>query len=103
MKYRRDIYDLVFVGKSLKNIYKLNVFDYVLFRSWTKPLNNVNHLTLDVPFRTDRGTSLKILCFVQICRLWNELPLSTRESNILSIFRKNLIVFYYNNFNVNFL
>ena len=103
MKYRRDINDLVFVGKSLKNIYKLNVFDYVLFRSCTKPLKNVDHLTLDVPFRTDRRTSLRILFFVQICRLWNELPLSTRESNILPIFHKNLVAFYNDNFNVNFL
>ena len=52
-----------------------------------KPLRNVDHLTLDVPF----------------CRLWNNLPLSIRESNTLSIFRKNLMALYYDKFNVNFL
>ena len=32
----------------------LNIFDYASFRSCTKPLRNVDHLTLDVPFsRTD--------------------------------------------------
>ena len=54
LKYRGEINDLVFFFKCLKNIYKLNIFDYVSFRSCTKPLRNVDHLTLDVPFsRTD--------------------------------------------------
>ena len=39
-----------FLFKCLKNIYKLNIFDYVSFRSCTRPLRNVDHLTLDVPF-----------------------------------------------------
>ena len=79
-----------FPFKCLKNVYKLNVFDYVLFRSCTKPLRNVDNLTLDAPFsRTD----------VRICRLWNELPLSIRESNTVSIFLKNLMAFYYDKFN----
>ena len=51
-------------------------------------LRNVDHLTLDVSFsRTD---VFKNSFFVLICRLWNELTLSIRESNTLSIFRKNL-------------
>ena len=41
--------------------------------------------------------------FVRICRLWNELPLSIRESNTLSIFRKNLMAFYHDKFNIEFL
>ena len=51
LKYRREIKDLVFFFKCLKNIYKINVFDDVPFRSCTKPLRNVDHLTFDVPFR----------------------------------------------------
>ncbi|KAK2551658.1 hypothetical protein P5673_027439, partial [Acropora cervicornis] len=52
-----------------KNICKLNILDYVSFRSCTKPLRNVDHLTLDVPFsRTD---VFKNSFFVRICHLWN--------------------------------
>ena len=84
LKYCREINDLVFFFKCLKNICKLNIFDYVSFRFCTKPLKNVHYLTLDVPFsRTDVS---KNSFFVQICHLWNDLPLSIRESNTLSIF-----------------
>ena len=70
------------------------------FRTCTKPLRNVDHLALDVPFsRTD---VFKNSFFVRICHLWNDLPLGIRESNTLSIFRKNLIAFYYDKFNVDF-
>ena len=100
LKYRREINHLVFFFKCLKNICKLNILDYVSFRSCTKPLRNVDHLTLDVPFsRTD---VFKNSFFVRICHLWNDLPLGTRESNSLSIFRKNLIAFYYDKFHVDF-
>ena len=86
--------------KCLKNVCKLNILDYISFRSCTKPLRNVDHLTLDVPFsRTD---VFKNSFFVRICHLWNDLPLGIRESNTLSIFRKNLIAFYYDKFNVDF-
>ena len=69
----------------LKNVCKLNILDYVSFRSCSKPLRNVDHLTLDVPFsRTD---VFKNSFFVRICHLWNDLPLGIRESNTLSIFR----------------
>ena len=92
LKYRREINDLVFFFKCLENIYKLNLFDYVSFRYCTKPLRNIDHLTLNVPFsRTD---VFKNSSFFRICRLRNELPLSIRESNTLWIFRKNLIVFF---------
>ena len=47
--------------------------------------------------------ALRILFLFRICRLWNELPLSIRESNTLSIFRKNLMAFYHDKFNVEFL
>ena len=61
-------------------------------------LRNVDYLTLDVSF--SRTNVFKNSFFVLICRLWNELTLSIRESNTLSIFRKNLMVFYYDKFNV---
>ena len=65
-----------------------------------KPLRNVDHLTLDVAFgRTD---VFKNSFFVRICRLWNNLPLSIKQSNTMSIFRKNLMALYYDKFNVNF-
>ena len=100
LQYRREINDLVFFFKCFKNIYKLNIFNYVSFRSCIKPLRNVDHLTLDVPFsRTD---VFKNSFFIRICRLWNELPLSIRESTSLSIFRNNLLAFYYDKFNVDF-
>ena len=76
-------------------------YDYVTFRPCTKPLRNVDHVTFDVPFsRTD---VFKNSFFVRIRRLWNELLLSITESNTLSIFAKNLMAFYYDKFNVNFL
>ena len=72
LEYRREINDLVFFFKCLKNVCKLNILDYVSFRSCTKPLRNVDHLTLDVPFsRTD---VFKNSFFVRICHLWNDLP-----------------------------
>ena len=87
--------------KFFKNICKLNIIDYASFRSCTIPLRNLDHLTLDVPLsRTD---VLKNSFFVRICHLWNDLPLGIRESNTLSIFRKNLVAFYYDKFNVNVL
>ena len=80
-------------------IYTLNVFDHVSFCSCTKLLRNVDHLTLDVPFsRTD---IFKNSFFVRICCLWNNLPLSPKESNTLPIFRKNF-AFYYDKINVDF-
>ena len=98
LKYRREINDLVFFFKYLENIYKLNLFDYVSFRCCTKPLRKIDHLTLNVPFsRTD---FFKNSFSVRICRLWNEFPLSIRRSNTLSNFCKNLMVFYYDKFNV---
>ena len=101
LKYRREINDLVFFCVLRTYIkHNLNIFDYVLFRSCTKPLRTVDHLTLDVPF--SRTEVFKNSFFVRICRLWNALPLSIRESNTSSIFRKNLTAFYYDKFNVNF-
>ena len=71
---------------------------------WNKALMwaawNVDHLTLDVSFSST--DIFKNSFFVRICRLWNELPLSIRESNTLSIFRKNLMAFYHDKFNVDF-
>ena len=93
LQYRREINDLVFFFKCFKNIYKLNIFNYVSFRSCSKPLRNVDPLTLDV---------FKNSFFFRICSLWNELPLSIRESTSLSILRKNLLAFYYDKFNVDF-
>ena len=100
LQYRREINDLFYFFKCFKNIYKLNIFNYVSFRSCIKLLRNVDHLTLDVPLsRTD---VFKNSFFVQICRLWNELPLSRRESNTLSIFHKNLMASYHDKFKVDF-
>ena len=82
------------------NICKLNIFDCVSFRSCNKPLRNIDQLTLDIPFsRTD---VFKHSFFVRICHLWNELPLSIRESNTLLAFRKKLMAFCYDKFYVTF-
>ena len=96
-----EINDLIYFFKCFKKIYKLNIFDYVSFRSCIKLLRNIDYLTLDVPFR--RTDVSKNSFFVWICRLWNELPLSIRESNTLSIFCKNLVAFYLDKFNSDFL
>ena len=101
LEYRREINDLVFFFECLENICKLIILDYVSFRSSTKLLRNVENLKLDVPF--SRSDVFKNKFFVQICHLWNNLPLNIRESNTLLIFCKNLIAFYYDKFNVDFL
>ena len=76
----------------LRLLFKLTILENASFRSWIKLLRNTDHLTLDVPFsKTD---VFKNSFCVQICRLWNELLLSIRESNTLSIFCKNLMAFY---------
>ena len=93
-QYRREINDLVLY------INKLNILDYVSFGSCINPMRNADHSTLDVPFsRTD---VFKKSFFVRISRLWNELPLSIRQSNTLSVVRKNLTAFCYDKFNVDF-
>ena len=73
--------------------------------SWSRALMwaawNVDHLTLDVSF--SRNDIFKNSLFVRICHLWNTLSLSIRESNTLLIFRKNLMAFYHDKFNVDFL
>ena len=84
----------------MNTVCKLNIFDYISFRSCSKPLRNVDHLTLDVPF--SRIDVVKNSFFVRICRLLNELPLILRESNTLSIFLKNLMAFYCDKFYVDF-
>ena len=43
LQYRGEINDLVFFFKCFKNIEKLNIFDYVSFRSCIKPLRNVDN------------------------------------------------------------
>ena len=84
----------------MNTVCKLNIFDYISFRSCSKPLRNVDHLTLDVPFN---GIDVvKNSFFVRICRLLNELPLIIRESNTLSTFLKNLMAFYCDKFHVDF-
>ena len=79
----------------------LNIMDYVSFRTCIKPLRNVDHLTLDVPFSWTE--TFENSFFIRICRLWNDLPLKIRDLSSLSIFRRNLISFYDNMFNTNFL
>ena len=62
LQYRREIHDLVFFFERFKNMYNLDILDFVSFRSCNKPLRNVNYLTLDVPFsRTE--TFLKEFIF----------------------------------------
>ena len=38
LQYRREIYDLVFFFKCFKNMYYLDILDFVSFRSCNKPL-----------------------------------------------------------------
>lgn len=100
LHYRRQINDLVFFFKCFKNVNKLNVLDYVSFRTCIKPLRNVDHLMLDVPF--SRTEAFKNSFFIRICHLWNALPISIRELDTLSIFRKKLIAFYYDKFRIEY-
>ena len=92
---------MIYFFQCLMNtVCKLNIFDYISFRSCSKPLRNVDHLTLDVPFN---GIDVvKNSFFVRICRLLNELPLIIRESNTLSTFLKTLMAFYCDKFHVDF-
>ena len=39
------------------NMCNLNIMDYLSFRTCLKPLRNVDHLTLDVPFRVHFSTT----------------------------------------------
>lgn len=101
LQYRREINDIIFFFKCFRNICLVDIFDYVSFRSCGKPLRNVDHLTLKIPF--SRTESFKNSYFVRICRLWNDLPLVIRESDTLPIFRNKLLVFYRNKFYATFL
>ena len=56
----------------------------------------------DVPFSMTDVFKNSFFCS-DYCRLWNDLPLSIRESNTSLIFRKNLMTVYYDKFNVDFL
>ena len=88
LQYRREIHDLVFFFKCFKNMYNLDILDFVSFRTCNKPLRKIDYLTLNVPF--GRTESFKNSYFIRISRSWNELPLNIRESNTLSVFRKKL-------------
>ena len=68
----------------------LNIMECVSFRTCIKPLRNVDHLTLDVPFSWTETFKNYFFLF---------LPLKIRDSSFLSIFRRNLISFYDDMFN----
>jgi len=82
-------------------MYNLDILDFVSFRTCNKPLRKIDYLTLNVPF--SRTESFKNSHFMRVCRSWNELPLNIRESNTLSVFRKNLFAYFYDKFSANFL
>ena len=46
LQYRREINDIIFFFRCLKNIHSVDILEYVFFRSCCKPLKNVDHLTL---------------------------------------------------------
>jgi len=101
LQYRREIHDLVFFFKCFKNMYNLDILDFVSFRTCNKPLRKIDYLTLNVPF--SRTESFKNSYFIRVCRSWNERPLNIRESNTLSVFRKKLFAYFYDKFSANFL
>jgi hypothetical protein len=101
LQYRREINDIIFFFKCFKNIYAVDIFEYISFRSCCKSLRNVDHLTLAIPF--SRTEAFKNSYFVRICRLWNDLPLAIRESNNLVTFRNRLLQFYEDKFSETFL
>ena len=84
-----------------KNIRDLDIFVYESLRSCDKPLRNIDYLTVDVPF--SRTETLKNSFFTRVCRAWNKLSLSIRESNTLPLFRKKLFINFYNKFSAIFL
>ena len=90
--YRREISDLVFFYRCLKDTYVIDIFQYISFRSCTRSIRSVDHLSLNIPFC--RTEAFRNSYFVRICRLWNELPLNIRESETLAVFRHKLILFY---------
>ena len=100
LQYRTEIHDLVFFFKCFKNMYNLDILDFVSFRTCKKPLRKIDYLTLNVPF--SRTESFKNSYFIRVCRSWNELPLNIRESNTLSVFRKKLFAYFYDKFSANF-
>ena len=99
LMYRRLISDLVFLLKCIKSIGDVDVFSYVSFRSCGRPLRNIDHLTLQVPF--SRTEAFKNSYFIRVTRLWNNLSLRIRELETLSLFRCNLIKYYYQKFEDN--
>jgi hypothetical protein len=102
LQNRREINDIIFFFfKCFKNIYAIDIFEYISFRSCCTSLRNVDHLTLAIPF--SRTKAFKNSYFVRICRLWNDLPLAIRESNNLVTFRNRLLQFYKDKFSETFL
>ena len=101
LQHRREIDDIIFFFKCLKNIHSVDISEYVSFRSCCKPLRNVDHLTLVAPFC--RTEAFRNSYFVRICRLWNNLPLAIKESSNLVVFRNRLVQFYRNKFSETYL
>ena len=77
------------------------ILDFVLFLTCNKPLRKIDYLTLNVPF--SRTEYFWNSYFIPVCRSWNELPLSIKESNALSVLRKKLFAHFYNKFSPTFL
>ena len=53
MRYHREINDLVYFFKCFKNVYKLNIFDDVSFRSWMKTVGKRWSFNAWCPFQQD--------------------------------------------------
>ena len=91
--------DLVFLFKCIKGICDIDVFSYVSLRSCSRPLRDIDHLTLQVPF--SRTEAFRNSYFIRVTRLWNNLPLRIRELEALSLFRSKLIKYYSQKFQDN--
>ena len=68
LQYRREIADLPFFFKCLKNLCSINILSNVSFRFRDKRPRTVDYLTQNVPF--SRTEDFKNTCFVRICYLW---------------------------------
>ena len=97
--FRREINDLLFFFKCLHGLIHVDFRSEFVFINSSRDLRSANDLLLSAqPVRTE---CFKSSYFNRIVRIWNLLPLLTRQCTSLNSFKQKVTLFYVDKF-VNF-
>ena len=87
---RRKYFDLIFLYKCRINLYDINLSDYL------EPAGNASYnfrnAKCSYKIKYARTNTLKFSYFHRVVKEWNDLPLSLRETDTISSFKRDLKV-----------